>query len=52
LGAVRLPERVRFYNTPSGELDVHLPSDIKIGKITVRPKGDYCIGQPDSPRRK
>ena len=52
LGTVQLPERVRFYNTPSGELDVHLPTDIKVGRFVIRPAGDYYIGRPDPPRRR
>ena len=51
-GAVKLPDRVRFFNTPGGELDVHLPSDVRIGVVPVARKGTYVIGQPDPPRRK
>ena len=51
-GVVKLPDRVRFFNTPGGELDVHLPSDVRIGVVPVARKGTYVIGQPDPPRRK
>lgn len=50
-GAVELPDRVRFFNTPGGELDVELPSDGRIGPVPIA-KGVYVIGKPDPPRRK
>jgi hypothetical protein len=52
LGAVELPERIRFFNTPSGELDVDLPSDVKIGPVTIQKRGRYAIGPAVPPGKK
>ena len=49
---VGLPGRIRIYTTPSGELDFDLPGPIKVGPISIRPKGTYVIGTPDPPGRK
>jgi hypothetical protein len=39
---VGLP-RARFYNTPSGELDVDLSGDLKFGGVTIRKRGTYVV---------
>ncbi len=49
---VGLPDRIRIYTTPSGELDFDLPGPIKVGPISIVPKGTHVIGTPDPPGRK
>ena len=47
---IGLPPRVRVYTTPTGELDVDLAGPVKLGPVTLRPRGTYVIGTPDPPR--
>ena len=47
----KLPERIRIYNTPAGELDVDLSGPVQVGPIRLD-KGVYVIGQPDPPKRR
>jgi hypothetical protein len=50
---VRLPPKVRVYNTPSGELDVTLSSDVTLPVFgTVAGKGTYVIGRRDPKAKK
>ena len=49
---VSLPDRIRIYTTQSGELDFDLPGPIKVGPISIVPKGTHVIGTPDPPGRK
>jgi hypothetical protein len=49
---IGLPPRVRFYTTPTGELDVELSGPITLGRIPFVSKGTYVIGEPDPPSRR
>jgi len=40
---VGLPPKARFYNTPSGELDVDLSGDLKFRGFTIRKRGTYVV---------
>ena len=47
----KLPDRIRIYNTPTGELDAELSGPLSVGPFRIR-KGVYVIGQPDPLKRK
>lgn len=47
----KLPDRIRIYNTPTGELDAELSGPLSVGPFRIR-KGVYVIGQPDPPKRR
>lgn len=47
----RVPARLRFYNTPTGELDYELPSDVRFGPFEIA-KGRHVIGEADAPKRR
>lgn len=48
---IDLPAHVRFYNTPTGELDVDLSGSIGVGPLRVG-KGVYVIGAPDAAKHR
>jgi hypothetical protein len=46
-----LPDRVRIYNTPTGQLNIELADPITFGGFQLKNKGTWIIGAPD-PRKK
>ena len=46
---IGLPDRIRIYMTPTGELDFDLPGPIRLGPIPILKKGTYAIGTRDRP---
>lgn len=48
---VQVPQRVRVYTTPTGELDVELSGPVGVGPLRLG-KGTYYIGTPDRPKRR